>query len=117
LKATILFGTTSTQRAIEPPTTFKYGMGKSRRKFNIVTQTVTPSSRFPRIYSLQIKYTDYNFKQGGGRTTQRRRPWKYMNIDSRLRLLKQRFTYSSIDVMTYIDHASELHQLGEFHTF
>ena len=44
-------------------------MGKSRRKFNIVTQTVTPSSRIPRIYSLQIKYTDYNFKGADDTTT------------------------------------------------
>jgi hypothetical protein len=39
-----MFGITSTLRALEQPTTLKNGMGKSRRKFNIVTQTFTPFS-------------------------------------------------------------------------
>jgi hypothetical protein len=64
LNATILFGITSTLRALEQPTTLKHGMGKSRRKFNIVTQTFTPSSRLSRITRLQMKYIDCNFKQG-----------------------------------------------------
>ena len=43
---------------------------------------------------------------------QRPRPRKYRNIDSRLRLLKQRFTSNHIDLMTYIDQAFELLHLG-----
>jgi hypothetical protein len=63
LNATILFGITSILRALEQPTTLKHGMGKSGRKFNIVTQTFTPSSRLSRISRIQMKYIDCNFKQ------------------------------------------------------
>jgi hypothetical protein len=58
---TILFGITSILRALEQPTTLKHGMGKSGRKFNIVTQTFTPSSRLSRISRIQMNII-INFK-------------------------------------------------------
>ena len=72
----------------------------------------------PKIYTIIQAFKDIQTSneihrlqlQAGG--TQRLRPRKYRNIDSRLRLLKQRFTSNHIDLMTYIDQASELLHLG-----
>ena len=72
----------------------------------------------PNIYTIIQAFKDNQASneihrlqlQAGG--TQRPRPRKNRNIDSRLRLLKQRFTSNHIDLMTYIDQASELLHLG-----
>jgi predicted glycoside hydrolase/deacetylase ChbG (UPF0249 family) len=66
----------------------------------------------PNIYTIIQASNEIHRLQLQAEETQRPRPRKYRNIDSRLRLLKQRFTSNHIDLMTYIDQASELLHLG-----
>ena len=62
----------------------------------------------PNIYTIIQTSNEIHRLQLQAGGTQRPSPRQYRNIDSRLSLLKQRFTSNHIDLMTYIDQASQL---------
>ena len=55
---------------------------------------------------------DINRIQRASGGTTRPRTKRYLNIDRRLIVLKERYQTGVIDLMTYVDSASQLIQLG-----